>query len=56
MNLTLGLYMNEYVRYGRTKIVSAKPHAAKFAGGLLGGPRLAPSAGTASCVETGLWG
>jgi predicted AAA+ superfamily ATPase len=29
--------MYEYVRYGRTKIVSAKPHAAELAGGLLGG-------------------
>ena len=37
MNLTLGLYMNEYVRHGRTKIVSAKPHAAELAGGLPGG-------------------
>ena len=37
MNLTLGLCMYEYVRYGRTKIVSAKLHAAELAGGLLGG-------------------
>ena len=37
MNLTLGLYMNEYVHYGRTKIVPAKPHVAELAGGLLGG-------------------
>jgi hypothetical protein len=29
--------MYEYVRYGRTKIISAKPPAAELAGGLLGG-------------------
>ena len=37
MNLTLGLCMYEYVRYGRTKIVPAKPNAAELAGGLPGG-------------------
>ena len=37
MNLTSGLHIKEYVRYGRTKIVAAKPHAAELAGGLLGG-------------------
>ena len=37
MNLTCRLCMYEYVRYGRTEIVSAKPNAAQLAGGLLGG-------------------
>jgi hypothetical protein len=36
MNLTLGLFMYEYVRYGRTKNIPAKPPAAELAGGLLG--------------------
>jgi hypothetical protein len=37
MNLTFGLYLHEYVRYGRTKVISAKPLAPQLARGLLGG-------------------
>jgi hypothetical protein len=37
MNLTFGLCLYEYVRYVRTKIISAKPLAPQLARGLLGG-------------------
>jgi len=37
MNLTDGLCLYEYVRHGRTKIISAKPIAPNPTGGLFGG-------------------
>jgi hypothetical protein len=37
MNLTLGLCLYDYVRHGRTKIISTKPLAPELAGGLFGG-------------------
>ena len=37
MNLTFGLFLCDYVRHGRTKIISAKPLTPKLARGLLGG-------------------
>jgi len=37
VNLTSGLCIHEYVRHGRTKIISTKPLAPKPAGGVLGG-------------------